>query len=164
MADHDSGFLLGIVSTSVYTALPKLASQELHHKRQEQACAARTADTMTLQEVPTKEAPENCQWVQDKFCNKRVMSRWLMQKVPPTFQDKLQPDQARATNKMHETFLFHQRHGVQYCVTKLCWLPRLPATLCKTESAAPLKTCGGHCSEDELRELAAGEYSPATST
>ena len=36
--------------------------------------------------------------------------------------------------------------------TKSRRLPRLPATLRRIESAAPLKTCGGHGSEDELRE------------
>ena len=36
--------------------------------------------------------------------------------------------------------------------TKSRRLPRLQATLRRIESAAPLKTCGGHGSEDELRE------------
>ena len=52
--------------------------------------------------------------------------------------------------------MFYTRHGVQCCVAKLRRQPRWPATLCKADSAAPLRTYRGHSSEAQLRD------SPAT--
>ena len=42
--------------------------------------------------------------------------------------------------------------NMSFCRARPCQLACLPATLRKTKSAAPLKTCRGHCSEDEPLE------------
>ena len=42
--------------------------------------------------------------------------------------------------------------NMSFCRARPCQLACLPTTLRKTKSAAPLKTCRGHCSEDESLE------------